>query len=254
MDKKLSTKVAIVTGGSQGIGEAIARRFASDGAAVAIVYSRNDAMAARVVEDIAAAGGTAAAFKADCADIEAIEQLMGNVADQFGGIDILVNNAGVFRTVPIRETTEAIWDEQIDLNLKGLFFCSKAVLPYFDRRGGGKIINVSSIAGVSAFPNCAAYCASKGGVVNLTKAFAAELARENINVNSIAPGNVATPLNAHVRGPENEAYERRMADRTPTGRSFMDPADMAGAAAFLASDDAMGIHGAVLMVDDGWSA
>ena len=178
---------------------------------------------------------------------------MDEVAARFGGIDILVNNAGVFRTLPIDETTEAIWDEQIDLNLKGVFFCSKAVLPYFRRRGGGKIVNISSIAGVGAFPNCAAYCASKGGVVNLTKAFAVELAKEKINVNSIAPGNVATPLNAHVRGPGREDYERIMSERTPTGRSFMDTQDMTGAAVFLASDDANGIHGAIL-VDDGWAA
>ncbi len=126
------------------------------------------------------------------------------------------------------------------------------MIPYFRKRGGGKIINISSIAGVGAFPNCAAYCASKGGVVNLTRALAAEFAHEQINVNSIAPGNVATPINAHLRGPGHADYERQMSERTPTRRSFMDPRDMAGAAVFLASDDAKGIHGAILMVDDGW--
>lgn len=251
---KLSNKVAVVTGGTQGIGEAIARRYAAEGAAVAIVYSRNDAAAAAIVDAITADGGTAAAFKGDCASVADITRLMGAIAVRFGGIDILVNNAGVFRTVPIDQTTESIWDEQIDLNLKGVFFCSKEALPYFRRRGGGKIVNISSIAGVGAFPNCAAYCASKGGVVNLTKAFAVELAKENINVNSIAPGNVATPLNAHVRGPGHEDYERIMSERTPTGRSFMDTRDMTGAAVFLASEDARGIHGAILMVDDGWAA
>ena len=251
---KLSNKVAVVTGGSQGIGEAIARRYATEGAAVAILYSRSDEAAKAVVEAIVAGGGTAAAFKGDCAEVADIERLMSAVAARFGGIDILVNNAGVFRTVPIDETTEAIWDEQIDLNLKGVFFCSKAALPYFRKRGGGKIINMSSIAGVGAFPNCAAYCASKGGVVNLTKAFAVELAKEGINVNSIAPGNVATPLNAHVRGPGHEDYERMMSARTPTGRAFMSTDDMTGAAVFLASEDARGMHGAILMVDDGWAA
>jgi NAD(P)-dependent dehydrogenase (short-subunit alcohol dehydrogenase family) len=143
--------------------------------------------------------------------------------------------------------------KQIDLNLKGPFFCSKAVIPYFRKRGGGKIINISSIAGVGAFPNCA-YCASKGGLVNLTKAFAAELAHELINVNSLAPGNVATPLNAHLRGPGHEDYERHMSERTPTRRSFMDTDDLTRAAVFLARDDSRGVHGAILMVDDGWAA
>jgi NAD(P)-dependent dehydrogenase (short-subunit alcohol dehydrogenase family) len=251
---RLVNKVALVTGGSQGIGAAIAFGLAAEGAHVAIVYSWNSAAAAHVVETIEHQGGTAAAFKGNWADVADIARFMTEVADRFKGIDVLVNNAGVFLTVPVADTTEEIWDEQIDLNLKGVFFCSKAVLPHFRRRGGGKVINLSSIAGVGAFPNCAAYCASKGGVVNLTKALAAELARENINVNSIAPGNVAMSINAHLRGPGHEAYEGRMSSRTPTGRSFMDPEDLVGAAVFLASEDSKGIHGAILMVDDGWAA
>jgi NAD(P)-dependent dehydrogenase (short-subunit alcohol dehydrogenase family) len=251
---RLDGKIAIVTGGSQGIGKAIARRLAVEGATVAIVYSRHDAVATQAVAEIHASGGRATAFRGDCGDVQDIRRVVSEIADGLGGVDVLVNNAGVFRTVSVAQTTEAIWDEQLDLNLKGAFFCAQAVLPHLELRGGGKIINISSIAGVAAFPNCAAYCASKGGLVNLTKALAIELAPRGVNVNTIAPGNVETPINAHLRGPGNEAYIKQMSDRTPTGRAFLDPQDVAGAAAFLASDDAKAVHGAVLLVDDGWCA
>jgi len=250
---RLKDKVALVTGSSVGIGAAIARRFAQEGAKVAINYKSNDAGAQEVVDAITAAGGTAKAFKADVSKVPEIERLVKAVIDEFGHIDIIVNNAGVFRTVPVMETTEAIWDEQLDLNLKGYFFMVKTLVPHFRARGGGKVINISSIAGTGAFPNCPGYCASKGGVVNMTRALAAELGKEHINVNSIAPGNVATPLNAHVRGPGNEEYVQLMKTLTPTGIAFMEPEDMTGAAVFLATDDSKMVHGETIIVDAGWS-
>jgi NAD(P)-dependent dehydrogenase (short-subunit alcohol dehydrogenase family) len=251
---RLKGRVAVISGGSQGIGEAIAVRYAAEGARVAVVYHRDDAAAQAVVQRITGAGGDAHPFRADCSKVPEIDRMIAAVIKHFGTVHILVNNAGIFRTVPVAETTEAIWDEQLDLNLRGAFFCVKAVLPEFLRNRGGKVINVTSIAGVGAFPNCPAYCASKGGLENLTKALAAELGKENINVNSLAPGNVATPMNAHLRGPGNEAYINLMRTMTPTGRDFLSVEEMMGAAVFLASDDASAIHGATLMVDAGWSA
>ena len=165
-----------------------------------------------------------------------------------------MNNAGIFRTVSVEDTTEDLWDLQLDLNLKGAFFCVRALVPEFRRNGAGKVINITSIAGVGAFPNCAAYCASKGGLENLTRALATELGKHNINVNSLAPGNVATPINAHLRAPGQEAYVNQMRMMTPTGRDFLEPEEMTGAAVFLASDDATAIHGATLLVDGGWAA
>ena len=251
---RLKDKVALVTGGSQGIGEAIARRYAREGASVAINYSRSRDKADAVAGGIGEAGGTAATFQADLAQVSECERLAAEVIDRFGRVDVLVNNAGIFRTVPVEETTEEIWDAQLDLNLKGCFFMVKALLANFRRIGRGKVVNISSIFGTGAGPNCPAYCASKGGVVNLTKALACELGRENINVNSLAPGNIATPLNAHLRTPEMKAYQEKMAALTPTGRDFLDPEELTGTAVYLASADSDSVHGVTVLVDAGWSA
>ena len=250
---RLQNKVAIVTGASLGIGSAIAKRFGREGAKVAVNYLKSENSANDVVREITSAGGTAKSFKADISKVPDIEQLTKEVLREWGNVDILVNNAGVFRTVPVMETTEEIWDEQLTLNLRSCFFFVNTLVPHWRESDGGKVINISSIAGTGAFPNCPAYCASKGGLVNLTRALAAELGKEQINVNSIAPGNLATALNAHVRGPGNEEYMALMKTLTPTGIDFLDVEDMTGTAVFLASDDSRMIHGETIVVDAGWS-
>jgi len=245
-------KIAIVTGGSQGIGEALALGFSREGATVAIVNRSHQDRAAKVLKTIEAAGGKAAAFRADCSRVSEIEQVVGEIVQRFGGVDILVNNAGVFRPVPIEETTEAVWDEQLDLNLKGGFFFIRSVLPHLRKRGGGKIINISSIAGEAGFPNSAAYCASKGGLTNMTRALALELAAANINVNALSPGNIKTPMNEGLRA--DPAWNSKMRERTPSGDDFLAAEDLVGAAVFLASDASRKMHGQVICVDGGWTA
>jgi len=166
---RLAGKVALVTGSTQGIGKAIAERYAAEGASVAVVASKDLQRAESVAAQIRAKGGKAAAFVADCADVAEIRKLVAEVAERLGGVDILVNNAGIMHTASIEDTTEDKWDSQLDLNLKGAFFLVQACLPEFRRKGRGKVINVTSIWGIGAGPNCPAYCASKGGLENLTR-------------------------------------------------------------------------------------
>lgn len=251
---RLPGKVALVTGSTQGIGKAIAERYAAEGAAVAIVSSKSLERAETVAYAIRHNGGKAEGFVADCSDVGQIGKLVAAVIKRFGTVDILVNNAGIMHTASIEETTEQKWDAPLDLNLKGAFFLAQACLPEFRRKGRGKVINVTSIWGIGAGPNCPAYCASKGGLENLTRALAVEIGRHNINVNSLAPGNIATPLNAHLRGPEMSAYIAQMRALTPTGRDFLQPEELTGTAVYLASDDSNSVHGATVTVDAGWSA
>ena len=250
---RLEGKVAIVTGGSRGIGAAISRRFGAEGAKVAVVGHANMAKAKAVVAEIEKAGGTARAFKADVSKPAQCEKLAAEVRKAFGTIDILVNNAGIFRWAPVEETTEALWDSQHDLNLKGAFFMTKAVVPTMKKKRYGKIVNITSIAGVGGFPNSAAYCATKGGLEIMTKALCLELAKFGINVNSLAPGNIKTDMNAPLRK-SDKGYDKRQAALTPSGIGHIDPDDLAGGVVYLASDDAAQTHGATLLVDGGWAA
>ena len=245
-------KVALVTGGSSGIGAEVCARFAEEGARVAVVggssMERAQATAARC-------GAGARAYVCDVADVAAIEAMVAQVVADFGRIDILVNAAGVFYPTRIGETDEAMFDRMCDTNLKGCFFVCNAVAPHMIAAGGGKIVNLGSGAGVAGRSNYIVYSAVKAGVINMTRSLAAALAKHDINVNCLAPGNTATPMNENVRSdPGYAAILQTIRDKTPSNRPFADAREMAGAVLFLCSDDARAAHGTLLLMDEGLSA
>ncbi|MDP6087944.1 MAG: SDR family oxidoreductase [Nitrospinota bacterium] len=249
---RLKDKVAIVTGGSQGIGQAICEAFGREGAKVAVVNHRNPERGEAVANQIGETGGTAKAFRCDVSNKADVNSLIKNVTSEFSTVDILVANAGIMINKEIEKYSEEEWDTTINVNLKGSFLTAQAVVPIMKKKTYGKIIFVSSIAGTHAFPNAVPYCASKGGVHMITRALAAEISKFGINVNSISPGNTATPLNQHLQNDPD--FVKLMASHTPTGRAYISTEEMAGAAVFLASEEASAVHGHDLIVDDGWCA
>jgi NAD(P)-dependent dehydrogenase (short-subunit alcohol dehydrogenase family) len=249
---RLKDKVAIVTGGSQGIGEAISYAYAREGASVAVVNYRKPEQGQAVAKQIEDGGGTAKAFICDVSKRNECEALVKNVVDAFGTVDILAAVAGIMINKPIEEYAEEEWDAMIDVNLKGTFLMCQAVVPLMKEKRYGKIILTGSIAATRAFPNAVPYCASKGGVLMITKSLALEIARFGINVNCISPGNTATPLNKHLQ--DNPEFVKYLEERTPTGRAYLSVEEVAGAAVFLASEEASAFHGTELVMDDGWNA
>jgi NAD(P)-dependent dehydrogenase (short-subunit alcohol dehydrogenase family) len=251
---KLKDKVALITGGTSGIGEATALLFAKEGAKVAVT-GRNADRGAKVADAIKGSSGQGCFIRTDVRSVNECRAAVDQIVRQFGRLDILFNNAGVYFAHDALECSEEEWDMQIDVNLKGTFLMSKFALPQMISQASGVIVNNSSGWGLVGGDKAVAYCASKGGVVLLTKAMAVDHGRQGIRINCICPGDVDTPMlpeDANFRGLKWDAYLAGAANR-PMGR--VGTADeIAKAVLFLASDDSSFMTGAALVVDGGGTA
>ena len=247
----LKGKVALITGGASGIGKATALLFAQAGASVAIA-DINEALGKALEQDIKAQGGNAICMRCDVTRSQDCQQAVNTTLQQLGRLDILFNNAGVIRRADVVETSEGDWDRVMDVNVKSIFLMSKYAIPVMIRTGGGAIINTSSGWGMKGGPKAAAYCASKGAVVNLTRAMAIDHGPQKIRVNCICPGDVDTPMlrfEAQQLGQSEADFLAEAANR-PLGR-FAQPIEIAQAVLYLASEAASYITGAAIVVDGG---
>ncbi len=247
---RLDGRVALVTGGSRGLGFVMAQALAEAGASV-VVTSRQLENAQSSATTIAqATGQRASGLAVDVTDAKQIQMMVQSVLQTFGRIDILVNNAGINIRKPIEDFDEASWDSVQATNLKAPFLCSQAVARHMKERRSGRIINISSMLGLTALPERSAYCASKGGVIQLTKVLALELAPHNVTANAICPGPFATDLNIPVMS--NPQANQFFLNHIPLGR-WGKPEELKGVIIFLASDASSFMTGAALTVDGGWT-
>lgn len=250
---RLDHRVAVVTGAGRGIGEALALGLAEAGATVAVAELPDRLPDAQKVADaITATGGRAVVVPLDVRNLSSIDRMVERVVDTLGAIDILVNNAGIQIAKPAVEITEEDWDAVLDVNLKGVFFCSQRVGRWLiAHKREGVIINIASQNGLVGYYNRAPYCSAKAGVVNLTRVLAIEWASYGIRVNAVAPTFIRTPLGEQTL--RNEEFRRDILSRIPLGR-IGEPNDVVGAVIYLASPAASLVTGATLVVDGGWTA
>jgi 3-oxoacyl-[acyl-carrier protein] reductase len=246
INAELTGKTALVTGASRGLGRAAAIKLASLGARVAVNYRTNDAEGSDVVQTITNQGGEAFSVKADVSDSEAVKNMVRQVLDQWGRIDILVNNAGITRDGLLPRMSDEAWDAVINTNLRGAYLCTKFVLRNMMTLSWGRIINISSLAGISGNVGQTNYSASKGGLIAFTKSVAREVGSRNITANVIAPGFFATDMTAKLP-PEAAAA---ILERIPLKR-YGRPEDLAELVAFLASDRSSYITAQVISIDGG---
>lgn len=248
-DFRLTEKNVVITGASKGIGKGLALAMANAGATVAVI-ARDEGALESVVEEIEAEGGSAKAYTADLREVGTISPLFNRIASDLGGIDILVNNAGLGSPIASLDIDEEYWDHMVSLNLKAAFFCSQAAAAVMLKAGGGKIVNMSSQASVTAIAGESVYCASKGGLNMLTKALALEWGPEGINVNAVAPTFVRTPGTAERL--DTKEFRENVLKMIPLGR-VGSLTDVAAAVIYLASPAGSMVNGEILVVDGGWT-
>jgi NAD(P)-dependent dehydrogenase (short-subunit alcohol dehydrogenase family) len=250
----LDGKVAVVTGASRGIGEAIAIALADKGADVAVM-ARTQLDLEKTANQVRETGRAAHVVVCDVSQPASVQAGFEGIWETFGRVDILVNNAGKRQNFKsIDELPDDEWDSVVDVNLKGVFLCSREAARLMMRNGGGSVVNVASIAGPVAFPRIGAYCAAKAGVIALTKVMAAEWAPQHIRVNAVAPGWIESPMNVELRTePKNVDLYQQLRSQTFLKR-FGRPREIADVVTFLASPAASYIDGEVIFVDGGWTA